>query len=171
MLSVFWTTKSRRRSKNQLKTRNELPVWQCTSRDCDFKWATDLVEQQCPACHMSTVQLAGYNYAEVIEASEKHDYDKYGDIHVPNPVPDLVALTEIDQEHWVGLPVFHPLVDSWIMYDVGIIIDVYQDPDFSDMQRCCFQTSDCSTLVYPPDRLWIPEKLAICLRKGGERRT
>ena len=89
---------------------------------------------------------------------------------MPEPVPDLVSLTTIASDKWIGLPVFHPLSHegdrpNWLLYDVGVIVEVNPDPDFEGEVQCRFVLGDgTATLHYRPAYLWVPRVLADRLR-------
>lgn len=87
---------------------------------------------------------------------------------LPQSVSQVVQLSTLPRELWVGLPVFHPQeqqgsLADWESFDVGVVIDVEPDADFPDEYRCQFVAGfigETSTLRYAPWNLWVPADLA-----------
>lgn len=58
-------------------------------------------------------------------------------------IPDfskLVPLNEVQAPFWKGALVYHPMSQSadgttWTYYDVGIVLEVFEDPDFPDLDE------------------------------------
>lgn len=164
-----------------------MKVWECDEDDdglCGETWAQENTPKFCPACsfihfHNAKAQgknpldfvkppkYAGYTTDEAVEAENKFLCDiKF---HRPEPIPfELVKLSTIPQDKWVGCPVFHPLgqmgdLANWHRYEMGTVIEVYPDPDFIDLLRCRFLMAEYEhqgTLAYGPDNLWVPKPLA-----------
>jgi len=146
-----------------------IPVWRCSQRDvCGEQWATWEEGTTCPYCHVGIGERTGFTYGDVVNATDKFGFGGDIPVHVPQAVPDLVQLSTLPQDTWVGLPVFHPCGQqgtnaNWLVYDVGVVLEVYPDPDFADELQCRFITSmggRNSTLRYHPSNLWVPRVLA-----------
>ena len=77
---------------------------------------------------------------------------------IPGAVSQVVQLSTLPRELWVGLPVFHPhaqqgSLPDWESFDTGVIIEVKPDPDFPGTDRCQFVAGFCggtSSLGYGP---------------------
>ena len=140
-------------------------VWQCAPNElCTRRWVSDPENPRCPSCHLPG-EAASLTYGEALDAMERFGCDM--DIHVAVPVPEVVPLSTLRRELWVGLGVFHPMSQEgdradWLAYDVGIIVDMFPDPDFPGWQ-CRFIHAlggSSGTLKYRPDNLWVPRTLA-----------
>lgn len=169
-----------------------MKVWECGEDDdglCGEVWAQEGTPEFCPECSFIPFHNAkdqgkdphdfvkrpkpmGYTVEEARAAENKFLCDiKF---YVPTPIPfELVKLSSLPQDKWVGIPVFHPQgqmgdLANWHRYEIGIVTEVYPDPDFSDQLRCRFimadfhNQSDC--IAYGPDNLWVPKPLADHLR-------
>jgi len=99
---------------------------------------------------------------------------------------DLVPLTELPQEFWPGLPVFHPMLQIggtpyWRVedypedqvdeddepgpaYDVGVVQEWWEEDFHPECPRVRFVGSFGSSLHYSADNLWVPEPLVKQLR-------
>ena len=145
-----------------------IPVWRCSEVNCGEQWATWEENSPCPVCEHGPGQRAGFTYGDVARAADKFGFEGDLPVHISEPVPDLVQISTLPQETWIGLPVFHPLSQegtraNWFFYDVGVIVEVYEDPDFQDNLRCRFVISlgmQSGTLEYSPSNLWVPRALA-----------
>lgn len=106
--------------------RQNIPVWQCPQRDpCGAFWVTREADTTCPFCHVGRGQPAGFTWGDLARAAEEVDFDGELPVLLPVPVPELVQLTTLPPELWVGLPVFHPCGQdqthaNWLLYDVGV---------------------------------------------------
>jgi len=147
---------------------NCTPVWRCQDVECGQQWVTWEAVARCPFCSGIPVERTGFTYGDVAEAAEKFGFRGDLPVHVPVPVPDLVQLSTLPQDTWIGLPVFHPMeqqgiLANWLLYDTGIVLEVYPDPDFPGELQCRFVVSlggHATTLHYQPDNLWVPSTLA-----------
>ena len=146
----------------------EMPVWKCSESDvCGEQWAWWDNQSLCPFCHLGRGEQTGFRCGEVADAAERFGFDDFP-VHIPEPVPEVVPLSTLPQETWVGLPVFHPCgqdgtVANWLLYDVGIVVKVLPDADLPGEFRCRFVHSigqANGTLQYGPDNLWVPKALA-----------
>jgi hypothetical protein len=146
----------------------EMPVWKCSEVDvCGEQWAWWDNESSCPFCHCGRGERTGFDCGEVADAAEKFGFDDFP-VHIPEPVPEVVQLSTLPRDAWVGLPVFHPCgqagtVANWLLYDVGIVVEVCADTQVPGEFRCRFVQSMGSahdTLLYSPDNLWVPKTLA-----------
>ena len=153
---------------NETLSAELLPVWQCQEYlTCGEQWAA-VENSDCPFCHSGPGEETGYSYGDVLDAADRFGFAGQFPVHYAEPVPDLVQLSTLRREQWVGLPVFHPSRQdeeraTWLVYDVGVVIDVEHDPDFEGEYRCRFVVSmgaSTTTLVYSPDNLWVPKVLA-----------
>lgn len=151
----------------------EMPVWRCTQSDvCGEQWASESAGATCPFCYVGRGESTGFTCGEVAAAAERFGFGSELPIHIPWPVPDVVQLSTLPRDTWEGLPVFHPCgqdgdVPNWLRYDVGVIVNVFQDPDLAGEFRCRFVHSTGeynSTLQYGPSNLWVPRALAARLR-------
>jgi hypothetical protein len=144
-----------------------IPVWRCPEIGCGEQWASSDNESSCPFCHCGQGERAGFNCGEVADAAERFSFSDFP-VHIPEPVPEVVPLSTLPKDIWVGLPVFHPCgqdgsVPNWLLYDVGIVVEVCADMDIPGEFRCSFVHSIGSTngtLRYRPDNLWVPKTLA-----------
>lgn len=157
---------------NIIEERNCLPVWRCIESYCQEQWATNQADAVCPFCHESVGIKTGFTYGEACEAAEKYGFEEIL-IHVPNLVPELVQLTEISKDLWIGLPVYHPLSQSgvecnWLTHDLGILTEFYHDPDIKGVIRCRFVTSHIHSLEYMATNLWVPKSLVDRLLGRGK---
>jgi hypothetical protein len=111
-----------------------------------------------------------------VEATERFGFDDFP-VHMPEPVLEVVQLSTLPRELWVGLPVLHPCGQSgatpnWLVYDVGIVVEVFEDSDLPGEFRCRFVHSmgqANGTLQYSPDNLWVPKTLADRLLSAAAR--
>ncbi|MNL01854.1 hypothetical protein D3C87_1223390 [compost metagenome] len=147
----------------------DIPVWRCPQSDvCGEQWATRNEGTSCPFCHAGIGVLAGFTYGDLVNAADHFGFGADLPVLLPEPVPDLVQLSTLPQDIWIGLPVFHPCSQegtdaNWLLYDVGVVLEVYPDPDFPSEFQCRFVTSAggrSTTLHYQPSNLWIPRALA-----------
>ena len=145
----------------------EMPVWRC-ARDglCQEQWATWDDAPRCHSCDRPA-EPAGFTWGEAESARERFLCEV--PVHYPMPIPEVVQLSSLPQEIWVGLPVLHPLGDAgpdadWFYYDVGVVSEVIPDRDLPDSPDCRFIHSHHGTLRYPAARLWVPKVLADRLR-------
>lgn len=153
-------------------------VWACSEDGCDEVWAQKAHPQYCPECSFilyhsaidrgKTPTVAKPKFVSSLEElrsfEEKYSLDV--PVHVPEPIPlDLVQLSTLSRETWVGRPVFHPIAQmgqraNWHRYEIGVVIAIEQDPDFPEEERCRFITgtfhSQSTALAYRPDNLWTP---------------
>lgn len=149
---------------------DELPVWRCQEECCGEQWATREEGTICPFCHIGPGAKAGFTCGELIKAKERYGFRGELPVHIPVPVPDLIQLSQIPREHWVGLPVYHPCSQgeegcNWLLYDVGVVVGVrpYSNPNSPDKFECTFVTSEgdsAGTLEYKPSNLWVPSSVA-----------
>jgi len=102
---------------------------------------------------------------------------------INRPPFELVQLSTIPQNKWLGLPVFHPYCqigktpywnrknnsyenekhkhyNEGSLYDVGVVFSWYPDPEFADLGviRVRFIGDNGSTLCYSSDNLWTPKR-------------
>lgn len=167
------------------ETWQSLPVWVCENRDCEGFWATlDHTDPSSPPlcpehdCHERGASdhavYAGFTWGEAAKAQNKFSCDI--PVYYATPVPELVQLSTLPRELWLGLPVFHPFsqaetpegdpVCSWHTYDVGVVVAVEPDPDWFEEHgewRVHFQGAVGDggwTLHYGPSNLWVPKVLA-----------
>ena len=146
----------------------DLLVWRCSEEDCGKQWGTWLAASPCPFCHCGSGRSTGFTCGELAAAAEKFGFDGDLPVHIPVPVPEVVQVSTLPRETWVGLPVFHPFsqeggTPNWLVYDVGVIVDVFADPDLEDEFRCRFVYSvgtQNGTFLYAPSNLWVPKVLA-----------
>ena len=148
----------------------ELPVWRCQEECCGEQWATWEEDAICPFCHIKPGIKTGFTCRDLIEAEEKFGFQEKLPVHIPIPVPELIQLSMIPSEMWVGLPVYHPCSQdvtgcNWLLYDVGVVVEVLADsnPNSADKFQCRFVTSDGSfpgMLEYKPSNLWVPKSIA-----------
>jgi hypothetical protein len=152
-----------------------MPVWKCSERDvCGEQWAWWDSNTSCPFCHSGHGEPTGFTCGEMLDAAERFGFDDFP-VHIPEPVPEVVQLSSLPQNRWVGLPVFHPCgqegpVANWLLYDVGVVVEVCPDSDFPGDLRCRFVHSmgDAKGILqYGPDNLWVPKVLADLLLKVG----
>lgn len=102
------------------------------------------------------------------------------DLKGESPPFELKLLTEVPQEEWRGLPVFHPLlsvggVPYWdpadypelhrdeddvdgAAYDVGVVLEWWADEVHPEVPRVLFIGSSGSRLHYAADNLWVPAR-------------
>ncbi len=146
-----------------------LTVLRCSVPDCREQWASRDDGSSCPFCRVGTGQDAGFTCGDVADAAEKHGFLEDLPVHIPEPVPDLVPLTTLSERHWVGIPVFHPMSQDgaeadWRLYDIGVVVEVFDDPDVADAPRRCRFLVSCmgpgATLQYSAQNLWVPAVLA-----------
>lgn len=155
----------------------DTPVWRCLDDLCEEVWAQAETPPFCPACGplmKSSVEPAGFTVGEAREVGDRFGVDV--PIFIPKPIPlELVQLSTLPEDTWVGMPVFHPCEQSgeganWHRYDVGIVIEVYPDPHFEGMRQCRFLHgvlgSGNGTLHYAPNWLWVPKVLADRVHRG-----
>lgn len=102
-----------------------------------------------------------------------------------SPPFELVQLSEIYEEYWKGLPVFHPCEQHgdeprWVAdeytglpvgdpaYDVGVVERWEPDPDFADLGiiRVFFVGNHGSRLHYASSNLWVPKEVVDRLWKA-----
>lgn len=165
----------------------DLPVWECDNDMCEGYWVDrerlDPADPPlCPEhdCHKlgadDHAKYAGFTWGEAMDAENKFLCDI--PIHHSLPVPEVVQLSTLPQELWMGLPVFHPFGQKgregeieceWFSYDVGVVVEVVPDPHFAQYGewRVHFQGACGSggwTLGYSPTNLWVPKVLADRLR-------
>lgn len=97
------------------------------------------------------------------------------------PPFELVQLSTIPEEEWIGLPVFHPCCqigetiywrledvpfwadgdDTGTMYDAGVVTKVFErNQEYPDETRVFFIGSCGSTLQYSVSNLWTPRRYA-----------
>ena len=148
-----------------------VPVWKCSEQRCGEQWAAK-ERFSCPFCHCGIGQQTGFTCGEVADIAEKFGFKEEFPIHIPGAIPDVVQLSILPPTTWVGLPVFHPCSQeetqegtlcNWLLYDVGVVINIFPDPDFPDEFLCQFVYSVGSingTLQYQPSNLWVPRALA-----------
>jgi hypothetical protein len=145
-----------------------IPVWRCPHATCGIQWATWEDGTTCPSCHIGLGESTGFTCGDVDDAAEKFGFTEDFPVLRSEPVPELVQLSTLPISLWIGLPVFHPCRQqgnepSWLTYDVGVILEVYPDPDFEDEFLCRFVMSmgqHSATLHYSPSNLWVPRSLA-----------
>ena len=149
-----------------------IPIWRCPRQDlCGAMWATRDEGTTCPFCHGGSGQPAGFTWGELARAAEEFNFNGELPVLLPVPVPELVQLSTLSVDIWEGLPVFHPCGQdefhtNWLLYDVGVVLEVYPDPDISDELKCRFVASmggDSVTFHYHPANLWVPRALAVRL--------
>lgn len=154
-----------------------IPVWRCPQTDiCGEQWVTWNEGTTCPFCHSGLGERTGFTYGDLARAADEFGFCGDLPVLVPVPVPDLVLLSTLPQHKWIGLPVFHPCGQdganaNWLLYDVGVVLDVYPDPDFPSDLQCQFVTSQIgrsATLHYRPSNLWVPRILAERLKFTGD---
>jgi hypothetical protein len=141
---------------------SDVPVWVCSDSDCQEQWASRTEVFECPFCGLGRGRAAGFTLQEVHAVAERYGF--LGDLppHLAGPTLELVNLSSIPRSGWVGLPVFHPLI-NWLRYDVGVVVEVFADPDIEGEYRCRFVCSNpqgTSTLQYAAAHLWVPAPLA-----------
>jgi len=144
-------------------------VWRCTAVDgCGAQWATWDEGTTCPFCHLGIGEWTGFTLGDVVEAADAYGFVGDLPVHVSEPVPELVPLTTLGRDLWVGLPVFHPCAQSgldanWLRYDVGVVLEVEEDGDVPGELRCRFVAATGGpsvSLRYAPGNLWVPKVLA-----------
>ena len=148
--------------------RQSTPIWRCPQDICGEQWATWEEATTCPYCHRGLGQRTGFTYGEVAEAAEKFGFSGDLPVHISEPVPDLVQLTTLTSETWIGLPVFHPCGQeenraNWLLYDVGVVVEVFPHPSVPNELQCRFivaASPSSFTLEYGPSNLWVPRVLA-----------
>ena len=149
----------------------DLPVWVMSPDEFESGYWVDASHQDPedppsdPEDLGQRVVYAGFTWGEAVDAENK--FLCAIRIHHSIPVPQVVLLSTLPQEMWMGLPVFHPMsqrgeVANWHAYDVGVVIDVYPDPDFAEYGewKVRFQGGVGSggwTLAYSPTNLWVPK--------------
>jgi len=160
------------------------PVWRCADNDtCELVWASDEVPKFCPECefvlyHSVLAQgktwdspppeAAGLTLHEARDAENLFGCDI--DVYTPTPLPfEVVKLSTVPQHLWVGMPVFHPFgqmgdLANWFRYDIGVVTEVFPDPDFHEVIRCRFIMSGlgsgAGSLQYGSENLWVPKQVA-----------
>jgi len=86
------------------------------------------------------------------------------------PPFSLIQLSNVPEERWLGLAVFHPMggqagdIANWAdengdaAYDTGVVYDWKPDPDFADLGaiRVFFVCDSGSVLFYDATNLWTP---------------
>jgi len=155
-------------------SRNGLPVWRCSETDvCGEQWASARAADTCPFCHLGIGQSTGFTCDDVAEAATKYGFSDFP-VHMPQPLPELVQLSSLPSDLWIGLPVLHPSgqvgkTANWLLYDVGIVTALESDPDLAGEFRCRFITSSESSLIYSPGNLWVPKILAQRLQNAASR--
>ena len=146
-----------------------IPVWRCPRvGDCGVQWATWDEGTTCPICHLGRGEPTGFTCGEVAKVAEDFGFAEALPVLMPELVPELVQLSTLPANLWIGLPVFHPSsqegnLPTWLVYDVGVILEVCPDPDFEGELQCRFVTSmggRSATLRYSPSNLWVPRVLA-----------
>ena len=150
----------------------DLPVWRCSETEvCGEQWASARQGETCPFCHLGAGQPTGFTCGEAAEAADKFGFGDFP-VHIPQPLPELVQLSSLPSDAWIGMPVFHPssqqgTTANWLAYDVGVVIAIESDPDLPGESRCRFLISSETSLIYSPDNLWVPKALAVRLHKGA----
>jgi hypothetical protein len=91
------------------------------------------------------------------------------------PFP-VVCLDTFPEDAWVGKTALHPgeqgAKPCWntddyahkdaddprnsLVFDLGVVLEVFEHPDVCGGQRCRFVTADGGSLHYGPDSLWVP---------------
>ncbi|VAX03051.1 hypothetical protein MNBD_GAMMA19-890 [hydrothermal vent metagenome] len=137
------------------------PLWLCPDKTCNSKWLTDEEGLTCPYCHLATGIKSNKKYSDVQNEIKKDDKNEY---LIPYPVPELVPLTSLPMELWIGLPVYHPCgqegnVCNWLLYDIGILVEILPDKNFEDEIECMFIVGSQSSLIYSASNLWVSKKL------------
>jgi hypothetical protein len=90
---------------------------------------------------------------------------------------EVACLESFPQAQWVGKTVLHPMEQTasgpaWntddyahkdpdnlpndLVFDLGIVLEVFEHPDSLGGLRCRFLTEHGSSLHYGPDNLWVP---------------
>jgi hypothetical protein len=144
-----------------------IPIWRCPQNDgCGRQWGSWDEDTTCPFCHCGRGERTGFALGDVARAADEFGFGGDLPVHIAVPVPDLVQLSTLPPDTWIGLPVFHPCGQegthaNWLLYDVGVVLEVYSDSDFPDELQCRFVTSMGNyTLHYRPSNLWVPRVLA-----------
>ena len=153
----------------------DTPVWRCLDDLCEEVWSQEGTPTHCPACGdimKSSVEPAGFTVGEALDVENRFGVDV--PFYTPEPIPlELVQLSTLPESAWLGMPIFHPHEQSdaganWHRYDVGVVIEVYPDPDFEGEKQCRFLLGDLGTgnctLHYAPIFLWVPKVLVERLR-------
>jgi hypothetical protein len=140
----------------------DVSVWKCSDLDCREQWASRTEAAECPFCGCGRGRAAGFTLQEVRAAAETYGFLEDLPLHLAEPAFELVKLATIPRHKWIGLPVFHPLI-NWLRYDVGVVVEVYPDPDIQGEYQCrfvCSSVGGISMLHYAASHLWIPASLA-----------
>ena len=168
-------------------------MWRCEDRGCDGHWvAHGLTDPSapplCPDRHThgrrasDFAVYAGFTWGEASEAEDRFLCSI--PVYYSTPVPELVQLSTLPRERWLGLPVFHPFAQAetaegevtcdWHRYDVGVVVEIEPDPVWFEEHgewRVHFQ-GGCGdggwVLHYSPTNLWVPRVLADRLRASSE---
>lgn len=107
---------------------------------------------------------------------------------------DVLCLTAFPPEEWVGQTVLHPMEQvgddpRWnqldydprftgdeemkdkLVFDLGIVVEVFEHPDGLGDLRCRFMTDSGGSLHYGPANLWVPvvTQAARKIRQDRER--
>lgn len=143
-------------------------MWRCRSDICLEQWASEGGDSTCPFCHLAEIERTEFTCGQVADAQEKFGFRGALPVHLPQPVPDVVQLSTLPRDLWVGLPVFHPIgqegnLPDWRCFDVGVVMRVHPHPDLSGEFKCEFVAGflgGVSTLRYSPWNLWVPTVLA-----------
>jgi hypothetical protein len=164
----------------------DMRVWMCNEDDdglCGEIWAQEGTPEFCPECsfifyHQAKIQgkepkvkrPVGICPLEEVRSVERR-FEVFGldiPVHIPTPIPlDLVQLSTLPREEWVGKPIFHPQgqmgdLANWHRYEIGVVIAVEPDPHFDDKVRCRFLMADfrsqSDAIAYPPNNLWTPHE-------------
>ena len=103
------------------------------------------------------------------------------------PPLELVQLSDVREQLWAGIPVFHPHYQvgntpRWLSdsdedfgdaaYDVGVVFEWGPDPDFADIGivRVAFVGDGGSVLRYASTNLWVPKTLCERIQGAGAER-
>jgi|GEM_PF-6355176 len=168
-----------------------LGVWHCeeTEWKCET-WAAPLDDppQDCPSCTGPVGRAVGMQsgapirylgtLTEIRATEAAQGIELYDSpVRIPKPPPfDLVPLTNVPRDMWLGLPVFKPTwqagigadaVCSWYGWDVGVIAEIYPDPNFEGETQVHFIDA-YQGLHYDPRWLWVPKGLADRLSRSIE---
>lgn len=161
---------------------SDFGVWHCeeTEWECET-WAAPLSDppRVCPSCTGPEGEHIGMRPGAPIRYIARLDHVRLGEeelgiepcdspVRIPRPPPfELVRLTTLPQEMWLGLPVFYPMaqlggdreppVCNWYHYDVGVVAEILPGPPL----EVRFIVDDTGHgLHYAPHWLWVPKALA-----------
>ena len=148
-------------------TWRQLPVWRCLSESCGERWGSDGQDSTCPFCHLTAIERTDFTYGQLADAQDRFGFSDIP-VHLPSSVPEVVQLSTLAPDLWIGLPVFHPAAQSgaspdWRTFDVGVVVAFEPDPNLPQEYRCEFIAGflgGTSTLKYSPQNLWVPAVLA-----------